>query len=342
MDRATAQALVDAGVAAVLNAAPMISGRYPNLGPDVLIRAGIPVLDTFGPEIVARIKDGTRLRIHEGEVFDGPDSVAVGRVVDAEVVRGELESARVGLTSQLESFTHNSTEFLRREQDLLLHGRGVPRTVTHPAGRPVVVVVCGHDWEAELTGIKAFIREQDPVLIGVDDGADGLRGAGYKPHIVVANATNDELPSIEVLKKARGRDRARRARSTGCGDRTLRPHRRAPAALRDRSHDGGRGTHPRGRRAGQPHHRRRHARDARRVPRPTSHRSGQHLPHPAQGRTASGRCGRRPAPLRRPGSTAPPAGGDGRGHPRPRRRHRRHPGGPGSGRMPSLRSSPTP
>lgn len=203
MDRATAQALVDAGVAVVLNAAPMISGRYPNLGPDVLMQAGIPVFDTFGADLITRIKDGTRLRVHDGEVFDGTDSIAVGRLVDAEIVRGELESARVGLTSQLESFTHNSTEFLRREQDLLLHGRGVPRTATQLAGRPVVVVVCGHDWEVELSGIKAFIREQDPVLIGVDDGADGLRAAGYKPHIVVANATDDELPSVEVLKKAK-------------------------------------------------------------------------------------------------------------------------------------------
>ena len=33
MDRAAAVALVDAGVVAVVNAAPSISGRYPNLGP---------------------------------------------------------------------------------------------------------------------------------------------------------------------------------------------------------------------------------------------------------------------------------------------------------------------
>ena len=39
MDRSTAQALLDAGVVAVVNASPMISGRYPNLGPEVLARA---------------------------------------------------------------------------------------------------------------------------------------------------------------------------------------------------------------------------------------------------------------------------------------------------------------
>ena len=203
LDRSTAQALVDADVMAVLNAAPMISGRYPNLGPDVLLQAGIPVYDTFGGEILTRVRDGARVRVDDGDVFDGDDCVARGRLVDAEVVRSEMESARSGLRAQLESFTHNSTEFLRREQDLLLHGRGVPRTVTDLTDRPVVVVVCGHEWESELAGIKAFIREQDPVLIGVDAGADALRAAGHTPHIVVANVADDELPSLEVLRKAK-------------------------------------------------------------------------------------------------------------------------------------------
>ena len=36
LDRATAEALVDCGVAAVVNASPFISGRYPNLGPELL------------------------------------------------------------------------------------------------------------------------------------------------------------------------------------------------------------------------------------------------------------------------------------------------------------------
>src|SRR3954470_594247 len=49
MDRATAQGLVDAGVAAVVNASPMISGRYPNLGPEVLASAGRPLGAGGGP-----------------------------------------------------------------------------------------------------------------------------------------------------------------------------------------------------------------------------------------------------------------------------------------------------
>jgi len=45
LDRVAADSLVAVGVAAVLNAKPSISGRYPNLGPEVLIQAGIPLVD---------------------------------------------------------------------------------------------------------------------------------------------------------------------------------------------------------------------------------------------------------------------------------------------------------
>ena len=41
IDRATADALVKAGVTAVVNASPSISGRYPNLGPEILVASDV-------------------------------------------------------------------------------------------------------------------------------------------------------------------------------------------------------------------------------------------------------------------------------------------------------------
>jgi uncharacterized membrane-anchored protein len=205
MDRATAQALVDAEVAAVVNAAPMISGRYANLGPEVLADAGVLVVDGIGAGGLAAIADGSAVRIHEGSVYVDGEPVASGRVVDPETIRAEMDRARTGLATQLETFTHNSTEFLRREQDLLLHGRGIPRLATRVAGRPVVVVVRGHEFETELARIRTFAREQHPVLIGVGRGADVLREAGLKPDVVVVDASADEAetPDARTLRAAR-------------------------------------------------------------------------------------------------------------------------------------------
>src|SRR5690349_12833544 len=51
LDRITADALVEAGVTAVVNASQSISGRYPNLGPEVLVNNNIALVDEAGDEI---------------------------------------------------------------------------------------------------------------------------------------------------------------------------------------------------------------------------------------------------------------------------------------------------
>ena len=185
LDRANAESLVDCGVVAVVNASPFISGRYPNLGPDLLARSGVMMVDDVGTDIFARVKDGSKVRLHDGAVLIGDREIATGRVLDVGEISELMQDARTGLTTQLQSFTHNTTEFLRREQELLLHGRGIPRLQTDLEGRPVIVVVRGYDYREDLRGLRAFIRDQHPVLIGVDAGADALVAAGHQPDIVV-------------------------------------------------------------------------------------------------------------------------------------------------------------
>jgi uncharacterized membrane-anchored protein len=185
LDRAHAQALLDAGVAAVVNASAFISGRYPNLGPELLAGAGVVLVDSIGAEGLKAIGDGSTIRVEDGQVFAGEHLLARGVALTPEVVAERMELARSGLTTQLSSFTHNTTEFLRREEDLLLHRQGVPELRTRLAGRPAVVVVRGFDYREDLRSLRRYIREQRPVLIGVDAGADALLEAGMRPDVVV-------------------------------------------------------------------------------------------------------------------------------------------------------------
>src|SRR5688500_14995151 len=94
LDRSTAQALVDAGVAAVLNVSPMISGRYPSLGPEVLADAGIVILDRV--EGIDAVQDGTTVRVHDEVVYVGEAAVAMGREVDGPIIQHEMAEARRG------------------------------------------------------------------------------------------------------------------------------------------------------------------------------------------------------------------------------------------------------
>src|SRR3954449_3088409 len=69
IDRVSADALVTCKVAGVVNAAPSISGRYPNLGPEILVKAGIPLLDGVGRDVFAALKEGATVRLHEGQLL---------------------------------------------------------------------------------------------------------------------------------------------------------------------------------------------------------------------------------------------------------------------------------
>jgi uncharacterized membrane-anchored protein len=185
LDRENAEALADARVVAVVNASQFISGRYPNLGPELLARAGVLMVDGVGREVFAKLREGSTVRVHDGALLVDDEEVARGQELAAGDIASKMEQARAGLSSQLQSFTHNTTEFLRREQDLLLHGEGLPRLRTPVAGRPVVVVVRGYDHREDLKRLRQFIKEQSPVLVGVDAGADALLRAGHRPDVVV-------------------------------------------------------------------------------------------------------------------------------------------------------------
>ncbi|HXV92854.1 MAG TPA: putative cytokinetic ring protein SteA [Pseudonocardia sp.] len=189
LDRATADALVAARVAAVVNASPSISGRYPNLGPEILVDADVMLVDGVGAAALDVIKEGSRIRLHEGVVYAGELRLAEGVEQDPDSVADAMVEAKSGLSHQLEAFAANTTEFMRRERSLLLDGVGVPEVRPDLDGRAVLVVATEFDHVAELAGLKRYISEQRPALIGVGDGADALLAAGHRPDLVVGDPT---------------------------------------------------------------------------------------------------------------------------------------------------------
>ncbi|MEO9238545.1 MAG: putative cytokinetic ring protein SteA, partial [Jatrophihabitantaceae bacterium] len=185
LDRSTADALVAAKVSAVVNAGESISGRYPNLGPEVLIAHGIAILDAVGGEIFADVKEGTKLRLDGDVLYAGEREVARGSRLDADSVAEALRAAKAGLSTQLEAFASSTQQHMLREKELLLDGIGLPELRTRFAGRHVLLVAKEYDYRADLKALKHYIREFRPVLVGVDGGADVLRDAGYRPDLVI-------------------------------------------------------------------------------------------------------------------------------------------------------------
>jgi uncharacterized membrane-anchored protein len=212
LDRATADALVSAEVVGVVNASPCISGRYPNLGPEILVAAGIPVLDGAGSEVFAAVKDGDKVRLDGDSLYAGEDVVAKGQEQTVETVSLQLLEAKAGLSAQLEAFAADTVEYMKRERALLLDGVGVPEVRTRLTGRHALVVVRGYDYKADLVALRHYIKEFRPVLIGVDGGAEALHDAGYRPDLIVGDleSVSDEVlrSGAEVVVRARPDGRA--------------------------------------------------------------------------------------------------------------------------------------
>ena len=126
LDRITADALVDAEIAAVVNASPSVSGRYPNLGPEVLVSNGVTLIDETGPDVFKKIKDGAKVRLHNGGVYSGDRRLIRGTERTDHEIADLMQEAKSGLVAHLEAFAGNTIEFIRSESPLLIDGIGIP------------------------------------------------------------------------------------------------------------------------------------------------------------------------------------------------------------------------
>ncbi|TCL57120.1 putative membrane-anchored protein [Hydrogenispora ethanolica] len=187
LDHVAADSLVKARVKMVVNASPSITGRYPNLGPSVLLNEGINILDNVGKDIFQKIHEGDFIEVRENQIWKDNIIVAQGQYLESESVNKRLREIRGNLAEELEKFLQNTLEYASKEKDLILDTLAMPEVNVKFEGRPVLVVVRGQNYREDLTIIKPYIDDVNPVLIGVDGGADALLEFGYKPDLIVGD-----------------------------------------------------------------------------------------------------------------------------------------------------------
>lgn len=187
LDAVAARALVEKRVAAVVNALPSISGRYPNRGPLLLLEASIPLLDNVGEEAFVRAPDGgyatllgNTLRFREGLCLQGTH-------LTLPMVREKMEAARANLDHELELFAKNTLAYIEREKELLTAPIEVPPLKTSFADRHVLIVVRGEGFKQDLAQLKGYLYDVRPVLLAVDGGADALLEAHLRPDVILGD-----------------------------------------------------------------------------------------------------------------------------------------------------------
>jgi uncharacterized membrane-anchored protein len=187
LDRVAADGLIEAKVAAVVNAAASISGRYPNGGPLRLVQAGIPLLDAVGGDGFDAIPEGAPVCIDGTSVLVDGIEVASGTRLDEALIRQRMDDAQAGIGGELERFATNTLEYIRKEAVLTFAPVVLPPLRTDFRGRHALIVVRGHDYKEDLRLLRPYIREYRPVLIGVDGGADALLELGLTPDIILGD-----------------------------------------------------------------------------------------------------------------------------------------------------------
>ena len=188
IDRSLAQRLIDTKVAVVINTSQFTTGSVPNYGPQMMLDAGMLLIEGVGSDVWSSVKDGKKGRVtDEGKLFFGERLVASGTVLEQEWAESAFSDAQQSLMDDMEAFFGNTIQFIHSETPLLIDGIGIPSTGIDFKDRKVLVVGPGYEHRKQVKELRNFIREYDPVLVGVDEAADTLVDLGYKPDLIVGN-----------------------------------------------------------------------------------------------------------------------------------------------------------
>jgi uncharacterized membrane-anchored protein len=202
IDRVSAEELIAAGVVAVLNCRASTSGSYPNLGPQLLVEAGIMLVDLPDGVLFDTLSEGDPVEVRGGEVLRKGSIVARGEVLDVARVRADTEARRREVGEALERFAHNTIEHMREERELLVGKIEMPRFATDFRDRSALVVVRGVDHQRDLRALRPFIRDVIPVIVAVDGGADAVLEAGLSPDMIVGDMDSAGEPALRAAVAA--------------------------------------------------------------------------------------------------------------------------------------------
>ena len=187
LDAPCAAALVDRKVAAVINAQKSLSGRFPHPGPGLLLRAGIPLVDQAGDAVMEQVHDGQALELADGAVYSNGRLVGTGMPLTQAELERQLAEARRNVAGEMARFVENTMSYVSQEQTLLFDPFPLPDLHTRIKGRHCLIVVRGPGAAGDLRAIRSYVAGLDPVIIGVDGGADLLVQQGYRPDIILGD-----------------------------------------------------------------------------------------------------------------------------------------------------------
>ena len=187
LDRVAAEDLVDSGVLAVLNNASSSTGRYPNLGPLLIARAGVPIIDFLADDLFELLSDGDAVGLEGASLSRNGERLAVGIRLSREEMELRLVHQRERIDEALAAFATNTIEHVREESELLSGAIEFPPVRTEFRDRQTLIIVRGPDYREDLAALRAYIRDMRPLIVAVDGAADAVIEAGMKADMIIGD-----------------------------------------------------------------------------------------------------------------------------------------------------------
>ncbi|HKQ17258.1 MAG TPA: putative cytokinetic ring protein SteA [Solirubrobacterales bacterium] len=187
LDRIAAEDLAASRVAGVINVAPFSTGRYPNVGPLILARSGVVLVEAVGAPLFESLDRGDVIELDGGDVLLSGTTLANGTRPSIGDLEQRLAEQRSRIDRAIAEFATNTIEHVRVESELLSGEIRLPQTRTRFDGRHVLIVVRGPRYREDLAALNAYIRDVRPLIIGVDGCADAVLRAGLRPDVILGD-----------------------------------------------------------------------------------------------------------------------------------------------------------
>lgn len=201
LDEIGASSLVEKKVKCVINTDKTISGRYPNQGPSILLKANIPLFEVYDDSLFELIKDGETIEIVDNQIVQKGKHIGEVELLNEEKIKEQLGIGYDNLERELDRFIENTLDYAKKEKGLVTGKVIIPVIKTKLNNRHALIVVRGKDYKRDLAAIQAYIHEMNPILIGVDGGGDALIEFGYVPDIVIGDMDSISDKCLRLSKE---------------------------------------------------------------------------------------------------------------------------------------------
>ena len=198
IDELAALSIVDSGVKCVLNTGKCMTGRYESKGTHMLFTQGVAMYDIELP--IDYFRDGDFIRIKNRDLHLNNNSTFYNActLICDEYIRSCREKSMLNSSYELTAFINNSLYHAAQDARSILYSCKYPELSIRMEKKHVLVVARGASCNEDIKSLKDYISYYNPVLIGVDGGADALINCGYTPDILIGDM--DSVSDIGIYR----------------------------------------------------------------------------------------------------------------------------------------------